>query len=79
MVPFLLLPLAAITLGLVTLFDFRGWRTAALHPGMSHEEFLRQRPSRRVFLIIFGGLFLSVGLLTFFGLIAGMVIMASRR
>ncbi|WP_280668797.1 MULTISPECIES: hypothetical protein [unclassified Kitasatospora] len=56
-------------IGLVALFDFRGARKRFIHPEKTYEEFVDERPSRKIFLMLFGTFFLVGGTLGGFGLI----------
>ncbi len=51
--------------GAVAPFDFRGLRAGPLHPGAERADFPRVNPSMRMFLPIFGSIFLLVPVVVF--------------
>ncbi len=72
-IPAVIVPIAIIAIGVIALFDIRGIRTAALHPGRTFEDFATEKPGAGVLVKIIGAGFLGVGSLLLIGISIGIV------
>jgi hypothetical protein len=72
--PGLVIFIPIIIIGMIGMFDFRGWRKALFYADGTYEEFLAEQPSKAFLVKIIGAGFLVGGSILLVGISIGMII-----